>query len=192
MPYFTWDAVTKTRFLVIKFVLSNRCLFFHCNTEQVTLYLAIEQNKSFFFPQAAVKFESGMTYKSFWDSEVSGDVVVKKSATCSFSSVFSFLFYFIFTPVIIAARFVIHNPWIQVCFSVWLEPLNGWNIYQRFLFFVLAFVINSWPCLVTNTSRGLLEPNLHCTFLPIQLFLLQHHNSDRKFISNKFGLMMRA
>lgn len=41
MPYSTSNAVTKVP--CHHFVLSNRCLFFHCNMEQVTLYLTKQE-----------------------------------------------------------------------------------------------------------------------------------------------------
>lgn len=74
MPYFESNATTNW-VPCHQFVLSNRCLFFHCNIEQVTLNSAIEQKKNFyvlfffyisFFPQAAVKLCDGEFFFFFW------------------------------------------------------------------------------------------------------------------------------
>lgn len=86
----------------------------------------------------------------------------------------------------ITMKFLIQNSFIQVCFSVWLEPLNDWNdVYQRFFY---GFVINSgcvWWQRIGNS--------IYIAHFPTKkLFISWHLNSDCRFISNQFDLTVRA
>lgn len=70
------------------------------------------------------------------------------------------------------------TEWLKWCLS-------------KILFFSFWLCNSFCPCLVTNTSRGFCWNPIFIAHFT-KLFILWHHIPDCRFISNRFGLTMRA